>query len=707
MDDSYFQESNFHRCVIERQCSVHHLNAGSHSRTKFSQEVPAREPKLKARAVWLVLAIFAFGIPVAIADTGAVEKQVFETLLQQAKNGDGAAQFIVGMMCAEGVGTERSDEEAVRWYRLSANQSYADAQYNLGTMYQAGRGVSQDLSQAAQWYRRAADQAHALAAYSLGGLYRGGRGVEKSDPEAARFFLLAAELGDARAQGVIGWMYSEGVGVNRNLGEAFRWLSLAADQGDPVAQNNLARAYENGMGVARDNREAVAWYRRAAEQGYMVAQTNLGVMYAAGTGLPKDNSEAVYWFRKAVEQGYAVAQHALGTMYRLGEGVPRDYGMAARLYQLAAEQGHSGSQKNLGLMYQHGMGVPQDNVLAYMWLRLALQAGDSDAVHSLEIVSRAMTAAERADAERLGASYQPAAPIQPRDRDSSQEVRRELIRQIQVQLATLGYEPGGADGKLGPRTSAAIRSFQADTGMEQNGIPSEMLGAILTWLVNNTEAPLRSTSAEELKLVGTGTGFFVSKEGHFLTNEHVVGGCTHIKVILPSGSVEGARYAQASENDLAVIKVPVAPSRIATFRSAPARLGEDVIVVGYPLRGLLGDGLNVSTGTVAASLGPGNDRRLLQLTAPIQQGNSGGPLLDSTGHVVGVIVSKLDAVAVARATGDIPQNVNFAVKSALATSLLSIYEIPFSESGSVEKLLDRSGIADQARSYVFPLECWN
>ena len=92
-------------------------------------------------------------------------------------------------------------------------------------------------------------------------------------------------------------------------------------------------------------------------------------------------------------------------------------------------------------------------------------------------------------------------------------------------------------------------------------------------------------------------------------------------------------------------------------------------MVGYPLRGALASGANVTVGNVSALAGPGDDRRLIQITAPVQPGNSGGPVLDSAGNAVGVAVAKLDAAAMARATGDIPQNVNFAVSARAARAL--------------------------------------
>ena len=135
-----------------------------------------------------------------------------------------------------------------------------------------------------------------------------------------------------------------------------------------------------------------------------------------------------------------------------------------------------------------------------------------------------------------------------------------------------------------------------------------------------------------------------------------------------------------------------------------ARLGETVIVVGYPLGGLLGSGPQVTTGNVSSLIGPGDDTRSLQFTAPTQAGNSGGPLLDGDGAVVGVVSSKLNALRVHEMTGDVPQNVNFAIKGMLARGFLEAAGIECQSrlSGNARAAAD---IAAEARDFVLKIEC--
>jgi S1-C subfamily serine protease len=162
-----------------------------------------------------------------------------------------------------------------------------------------------------------------------------------------------------------------------------------------------------------------------------------------------------------------------------------------------------------------------------------------------------------------------------------------------------------------------------------------------------------------------------------------------------------------STNDLALIRAPTAkkPVAAAVVASSVLRVGETVVAVGYPLQGTLSSSGNVTSGTMSATSGPGDDTRLLQMTAPVQPGNSGGPLLDSSGNVVGVVVGKLDALRIARVTGDIPENVGFAIKAAVVRVFLDSSGVPYRTAPSVLKL-DAPEIASRAQRFTVALECW-
>lgn len=113
----------------------------------------------------------------------------------------------------------------------------------------------------------------------------------------------------------------------------------------------------------------------------------------------------------------------------------------------------------------------------------------------------------------------------------------------------------------------------------------------------------------------------------------------------------------------------------------------------------------MSTGTVSAMAGIQDDTRYLQISAPIQPGNSGGPLLDMSGNVIGVVSAKLDALRVAGVIGDIPQNVNFAIKDAVARNFLDNHGIVYQTAPS-DRILTAADVAEMARGFTILIECW-
>lgn len=173
-------------------------------------------------------------------------------------------------------------------------------------------------------------------------------------------------------------------------------------------------------------------------------------------------------------------------------------------------------------------------------------------------------------------------------------------------------------------------------------------------------------------LSSTGSGFVVATDGHLLTNFHVVNGCSSYGIRTIGGiETPASLVAQDPANDLALLKSSVQFPQAASFRIEPPRLGEAVMVYGFPLSSVLASSGNMTVGNISALSGLHDDSRDVQTTAAVQPGNSGGPLFDSSGLVIGVVQSKLDAIRAASITGDIPQNVNFAIRIALATSFLS------------------------------------
>ncbi len=165
-----------------------------------------------------------------------------------------------------------------------------------------------------------------------------------------------------------------------------------------------------------------------------------------------------------------------------------------------------------------------------------------------------------------------------------------------------------------------------------------------------------------------GTGFVVGADGLLLTCAHVLGEIKEATVTLNGQRLLADVVKADKDADLALLKLrePLpAGSTVLPFRGTgkPAAMGDDVFTIGYPLSRLLGNAARMTRGLVSATAGIRDNPKELQVSAEIQPGNSGGPLLDRDGNVVGVVNKTLNASRVAQATGGaLPQNVNFAIK---------------------------------------------
>ena len=202
----------------------------------------------------------------------------------------------------------------------------------------------------------------------------------------------------------------------------------------------------------------------------------------------------------------------------------------------------------------------------------------------------------------------------------------------------------------------------------------------------------------------TGTGFALNR-GYIATNHHVIDGARNIKVYGVKGNFNIGYDAQVvlsdAHNDLAVIKIN--DSRFTSFGTIPyrvktamAEVGEDVFVLGYPMTSTMGDEIKLTTGVVSARSGFQGDLSLYQTTAPIQPGNSGGPLFDNSGNLIGIVNSKHRGA----------ENVGYAIKASYLSNLI--------QSGSMSGLLPQtnsisgqslSGKVKSVKNFVFLIKC--
>jgi hypothetical protein len=221
------------------------------------------------------------------------------------------------------------------------------------------------------------------------------------------------------------------------------------------------------------------------------------------------------------------------------------------------------------------------------------------------------------------------------------------------------------------------------------------------------EAPApQETPQQEQESTTSGTGFFVAPN-LFMTSKHVVSGCKAIDVRYPGQAPHSATISgQDSTNDLALLRTNMRGESVASFRLGP-RLGETVATYGFPYYGILSSSGNFTLGNVTSLAGMEDDTRFLQMSTPIQPGNSGGPLLDMSGAVVGVVVSQLSAIKMMIAGDSVPQNVNFAIHSAVAANFLSIQGVTpkLSDTSASARTLSPPDVADMAKKFSVQVIC--
>jgi S1-C subfamily serine protease len=202
---------------------------------------------------------------------------------------------------------------------------------------------------------------------------------------------------------------------------------------------------------------------------------------------------------------------------------------------------------------------------------------------------------------------------------------------------------------------------------------------------------------------GSGSGVVIAA-GLALTNNHVVARCSSIDVLLAGQRYPARVRKNDAATDLALLEALGLPSVTPPGLRQRATIGESVMVAGFPLQGVLASDLIVTDGIVNSLSGLANNATQMQVSAPVQPGNSGGPLLDRSGNLVGLVVAKLDALRALVLTGDIPQNINFAVRPELIGRFLQSENLA-QTTVEPDSRLETQKLAELARNFTLKIDC--
>lgn len=193
----------------------------------------------------------------------------------------------------------------------------------------------------------------------------------------------------------------------------------------------------------------------------------------------------------------------------------------------------------------------------------------------------------------------------------------------------------------------------------------------MKWLISAISTFLFAMNIVHANDISTGSGFFISSDGYFVTNYHVIAGSDNINLRDIKGRIIAAKVVRSDPaNDLAILKANGHFSYLAIDDSKKVKPGAAIVAIGFPHISVQGVEPKVTDGIVNSLTGLKDDPRYFQISAPLQSGNSGGPLLNFYGNVIGVNSSKLAAGHVYQTTGDLTQNVNYAVKSNYLSELV-------------------------------------
>lgn len=463
-------------------------------------------------------------------------------------------------------------------------------------------------------------------------------GICKAEPNLIEKLRQKAESGDPNSQLILAKKYFDGKGlIRQDYNEAVKWFRKAAEGGLAEAQNNLGKMYYYGYGVPQDYNEAAKWIKKAATQGHIKAQVNLGLLYYDGQGVAQSNNEAITLFTKVAERGDANAQLCLGLIYYKGEGISENYKVAAEWFAKAAEQGVAKAEFVLGVMYSEGKGVSQNYKIAAKWFTKSATQGVIEAQYL------------------LGMMY-----------DEGIGFQRDYIESYKWYLLA---EMNGDKGSK--KFKESLRWRMTTQQVEEAQRRANRLKRIKGFYISEITEEFDDNKQITQRIGSSATGFLITSDGFVLTACHAIEESVRIEVLYNKKPYNARVIRKDTSTDVAILKIednnlPFLP----IVSSSAVRLGDAVFTIGYPRITLQGADPKYTEGSISALSGLDSDSRCFQISVPVQPGNSGGPLVNEKGEVIGIIISKLNDVAILLITGSIPQNVNYALKSSFVLSFM-------------------------------------
>jgi len=393
--------------------------------------------------------------------------------------------------------------------------------------------------------------------------------------------------------------------------------------------------------AARPNlSDAINYYKAAVDLHSTAACKKLSAIYYGQL-----NYEQYFKIElKAAELGVELSMRIVSNLYKSGHGVLKNIGNSTYWLLRSAEAGNSDSMVKIADAYLKGFGVQENPMEALAWLYVAEYKKNLEAV--------------------------------------------KLIKEAEAKLSNALVLEAQDRAKILLDSIAQYRfTSQSTFSVSSNStIPSQLIGA----------KPKHSPR-------GSGSGAIISSAGHIATAAHVIKGASYLEVITATGVYTATILNSDEQNDCALLKINgTFDTHIPVARSSDVRLGQSVATIGYPNIGIQGDSPKVTQGVISAENGIQNDIRMWQISVPIQPGNSGGPLLDERGRLVGIVIASLSLKAI-QITKSVPQNVNYAIKSAYLEPLLNFHKLGVDNTQGVVPVSFQDMVATAQKAAVLVL----
>lgn len=490
--------------------------------------------------------------------------------------------------------------------------------------------------------------------------------------EARRELSPLAEEGDAQAMVHMGEMLMRGLGGARDELKARDYITKAHAADNTRATYVLGTMHLAGNLVARDEARGIELIRQAADKGESAAQTTMGSWLANGArGYAKDDVNALAWFKLAADQNNAAAMGWIGSFTENARGgIAQDYLVALDWFKKAGERGNVASVTAAGRMYALGRGVSPDGAEALRWLRRAAAVNHYEAFHWI------------ANVYEFG--------------------RGGIAKNPVLAYAWYGAVPSNANAAVVKSASEGkerLAKTLSATELQEAEKQAKTVASANT--LNVIGAGLKTPGAGSRPRAGVyGSGVVVSDTGDILTNEHVINNCARVR-IQPLGLAVKV-VARDARNDLALLRADNADLPAVRLRAGRnVRLGDDIIAIGYPLKGVLSSGAVVTTGIVNAMTGINDDTSAFQISATVQPGSSGGPIFDRSGNLVGIVRARLLSTSQAN-----PQNVNFGINLATVSNFLDSHSVNYQTAQTSARPPETADLVERARKSTVQVECY-